>query len=270
MDIELNFEKRHRLLREIVETIILTVLMFLIIRMAIQNFYIDGFSMEPNFHNTELVLVDKWSYLFRRPARGDAIVFVAPPEPTRDYIKRVIGVPGDIITVNNKSIYVNGKLLKETYVDPTMDGNQGESFANRVVPPDTYFVLGDHRAESYDSRSWGCVPKQNIVGKAAVVYWPFGQDNTGLVPGVSAVFDNVPAPPAAQGLKKCPIITDGKKPIDPIYTTDLSTSQTPLSTPGNGFDLSTLFVLVLPGVFYGFHSSRNSPNLYSSKKRSRK
>src|SRR5204863_478541 len=81
MNVELDFEKRYRLVREVIETIVLTVLMFLIIRMAVQNFNIVGHSMEPNFHDQELVLVDKWSYLFRTPARGDVIVFVAPVAP---------------------------------------------------------------------------------------------------------------------------------------------------------------------------------------------
>src|SRR5258708_30826540 len=92
-------EKRFRLLREITETAVLTLLMFLVIRFAIQNFNIDGTSMEPGLHNAELVLVDKWTYLFHPPTRGDIIVFAAPPEPSQDYVKRVIGLPGDTITV---------------------------------------------------------------------------------------------------------------------------------------------------------------------------
>src|SRR5487761_657095 len=92
-------EKRHSLALEVAETLFLTLLMFLIIRFAIQNFNIDGTSMEPSLHNTELVLVDKWSYLFHAPTRGDIVVFHAPPEPTQDYVKRIIGLPGDIVTV---------------------------------------------------------------------------------------------------------------------------------------------------------------------------
>ncbi len=237
MDVELDFEKRHRLIREIVETIVLTVLIFLLIRIAFQNFTVDGFSMEPNFHDKELVQVDKWSYFFHPPARGDVIVFDAPPEPGTYYIKRVIGLPGDVITVQDINIYVNGKLLKDTFVDPKKNGLRGEQFANRVVPPDAYFVLGDHRNDSSDSRTWGCLPKQNIVGRAALIYWPFGQDNIGLVPGVNAVFDNVPVPPAVKGLKSCPIVTNGKIPTDPIYT---STTR---------LDLNLLFLVGLPGLF---------------------
>ena len=188
-----DFEKRYRLVREVIETIVLTVLMFLVIRFAVQNFNIDGHSMEPGLHDQELVLVDKWTYLFHPPFRGDVIVFVAPPQPSQDYIKRVIGVPGDVITIQDTTVIVDGVALKETYVNPR---NQGATFEDRhifnmVVPPDDYFVLGDNRANSSDSRVWGFVPKQNIIGRAALVYWPLHQDNDGFLPNVSAVYAGV-------------------------------------------------------------------------------
>jgi signal peptidase I len=196
MNPEFDFEKRYRLVREIIETIVLTLLMFLIIRFAIQNFNVDGTSMEPNLHNGELILVDKWTYLFRPPARGDVIVFVAPPHPDMDYVKRVIGVPGDVITIRDTVVIVDGVTLNETYVDPR---NQGNLFANKnitnlVVPPNDYFVLGDNRAVSSDSRDWGFVPKANIIGRAAFVYWPLGQDNNGFLKNYAFVFANVHQP----------------------------------------------------------------------------
>ena len=196
MNPELNFEKRYRLLREIVETVVLTLLMFLVIRFAVQNFNVDGTSMEPNLHNTELILVDKWTYLFRAPARGDVIVFVAPPHPSMDYVKRVIGLPGDVITIRNTTVIVDGITLNETYVAPQNQGNlfSYKSITNLVVPQGDYFVLGDNRAVSSDSRDWGFVPKGNIVGRAAFVYWPLGQDNNGFLPNVSAVFAKVHQP----------------------------------------------------------------------------
>src|SRR5215469_12256913 len=140
MNPEFDFEKRYRLVREIIETIVLTLLMFLVIRFAVQNFNVDGTSMEPNLHNTELILVDKWTYMFRAPARGDVIVFVAPPHPDMDYVKRVIGVPGDVITIRNTTVIVDGVTLNEIYVDPK---NQGNLFAyknitNLVVPAGEY------------------------------------------------------------------------------------------------------------------------------------
>jgi len=190
---ELDFEKRYRLVREVIETIVLTVLMFLIIRFAVQNFNIDGMSMEPNLHNKELILVDKWTYLFHPPDRGDVIVFVAPPDPTQDYIKRVIGLPGDVITIQNTTVIVDGTTLKETYIDPARQGNPYayKVISNMVVPANDYFVLGDNRAGSSDSRDWGFVPRKNIIGRAAFVYWPLGQNNDGFLPNESAIFANV-------------------------------------------------------------------------------
>jgi signal peptidase I len=193
MNPQLNFEKRFRLVREVIETIVLTVLMFLVIRFAVQNFNIEGHSMEPSLHDQELILVDKWTYLFRAPTHGDVIVFIAPPQPSQDYIKRVIAVPGDVITIQNTMVIVDGVTLKETYVDPKNQGNMfsDKIIRNMVVPPNDYFVLGDNRMGSSDSREWGFVPKQNIIGRAAIVYWPLQQNNDGFLPNVSAVFANV-------------------------------------------------------------------------------
>lgn len=193
MNPQYDFEKRYRLVREVIETIVLTVLMFLIIRFAVQNFNIEGTSMEPSLHNQELILVDKWTYLFRPPARGDVIVFVAPPQPSQDYIKRVIGLPGDTITIQDTTVIVDGVTLNETYVDPNNQGNMyaGKPIQNRVIPPNHYFVLGDNRKGSSDSREWGFVPKKNIIGRAALVYWPLQQDNDGFLPNVSSVFASV-------------------------------------------------------------------------------
>jgi signal peptidase I len=196
MNPEFDFEKRHRLFREIVETVILTLLMFLVIRFAVQNFNVDGTSMEPNLHNGELILVDKWTYLFHPPARGDVIVFIAPPDPTMDYVKRVIGLPGDVITISGPGgtvVTVDGVTLNENYVAAA---NQGNPFAfkhitNMVVPANDYFVLGDNRAVSSDSRNWGFVPRKNIIGRAAFIYWPLGQNNDGFLPSFSAVFANI-------------------------------------------------------------------------------
>ncbi|MBO0793297.1 MAG: signal peptidase I, partial [Ktedonobacteraceae bacterium] len=155
MDVEFDFEKRYRLVREIIETIVLTILMFLIIRLAVQNFNVDGMSMEPNLHDKELILVDKWSYRFHAPNRGDVIVFVAPPNPAQDYVKRIIGMPGDIITIQDTTVFVNGKQLAEPYIDPARQGNPYAAIhpiTNMKVPPGAYFVLGDNRNGSSDSR----------------------------------------------------------------------------------------------------------------------
>ena len=190
MKSEAALKKRHHLIREIAETVILTLLMFLVIRFAIQNFTIDGTSMEQSLHNGELILVDKWTYLFHPPERGDVIVFRAPPDPAQDYIKRVIGLPGDTITIKGTTVIVDGVPLNETYVAAQ---NQGvppgaHTITNLVVPPNDYFVLGDNRAVSSDSRIWGLLPRRNIIGRAALVYWPLGQNNDGFLPSESKVF----------------------------------------------------------------------------------
>jgi signal peptidase I len=217
MNPELDFEKRYRLVREVIETIVLTALMFLVIRFAVQNFNIEGTSMEPSLHNQELILVDKWTYLFRPPARGDVIVFVAPPQPDQDYIKRVIALPGDTITIQNTTVIVNGVTLNETYVNPNNQGNQYDykHISNMVIPPDDYFVLGDNRAGSSDSRAWGFVPKSNIIGRAALVYWPLQQDNDGFLPNVTSVFASV-----HQGGSTLALLSDGfmiiSSPVFPL------------------------------------------------------
>ena len=193
MNVELNFEKRYRLVREVIETIVLTLLMFLVINLAVQNFDVDGQSMEPNLHNNERLMVDKWTYLFHAPSRGDVIVFVAPPNPSLDYVKRIVAIPGDTITIHGTTVIVDGVTLNETYIRPDLQGNPfaEKHIENMVVPPDNYFTLGDHRSNSSDSRDWGFLPRKNIIGRAALVYWPLGQDNNGLLPSVSQVFAKV-------------------------------------------------------------------------------
>lgn len=193
MKSETAVKKRHHLIREVAETVLLALLMFLALRFAIQNFTIDGTSMEQSLHNGELILVDKWTYLFHPPARGDVVVFRAPPDPTQDYIKRVIGLPGDTITIKGTVVIVDGVPLTEPYVATQ---NQGippgaRSITDLEVPPDDYFVLGDNRAVSSDSRIWGFLPARNIIGRAAIVYWPLGQNNDGLLPGVGNVFSGI-------------------------------------------------------------------------------
>ena len=193
MNPEPHVNKRLRLWRDLFETVTLTFLMFLVLRFAVQNFNIDGTSMEPNLHNSELVLVDKLAYLFHPPTRGDIVVFAAPPEPGQDYVKRIIGLPGDMVTVRDTTVIVDGVTLNESYIAAQNQGTPpgAHLIHNLVVPPNDYFVLGDNRAVSSDSRIWGFVPRQNIIGRAALVYWPLGKNNNGFVPGVSRVFASI-------------------------------------------------------------------------------
>lgn len=188
--------KRPHILREVIETVVLTLLLFFIIHSAVQNFNVDGTSMEPTLHNGELILVNKWGYFFRSPTRGDVIVFVAPPSPSEDYVKRIIALPGDVININNGVPTVNGVTLKEFYVAPGDMGSTpyDQPYHNVTVPANDYFVMGDNRIGSSDSRTWGFVPRNNIIGVAALVYWPLGQNNDGFLPNVSSVFASIPAP----------------------------------------------------------------------------
>lgn len=239
MNPEFNFEKRYRLIREIIETVVLTLLMFLMMRFAIQNFNVDGTSMEPNLHNTELILVDKWTYLFHPLARGDVIVFIAPPHPDMDYVKRIVGLPGDTITIRGTTVIVDGVTLNETYVAPQNQGNPfaAKNITNWKVPPNDYFVLGDNREVSSDSRDWGYVPAKNIIGRAALVYWPLGQDNNGFLKNYSSVFANVHQPSA--------------KP---------SALSKPQSMP-IGLSADDFVLIVLPGLSLAFWRKRQ-PQLF--------
>lgn len=178
-------------LRDLLETITLVLLMVLIIRFAMQNFRIDGQSMEPTLHNQEFVMVDKAAYLFHEPARGDIIVFQYPLDPHVYYVKRIVAVPGDILSVIGQTVVVDGVTLQEPYINKDDPFNPFAPLSKRIIPPNSYFVMGDNRGNSSDSRQWGLVPRDNIIGRVAFVYWPFGQNNLGLLPDVSATFAKV-------------------------------------------------------------------------------
>jgi signal peptidase I len=151
-----------------------------------ESCYIPSGSMLPTLQINDRLMVDKISYRFADPARGDIVVF-APPAQLKvreNFIKRVIGLPGDRVEVKNGKVYVNGKVLAEKYVaqTPTYTWTKTESSApeftpNRVIPKGQYLVLGDNRNNSLDSHYWGFIPKDRIVGKAIVRYWPV--DRTG-------------------------------------------------------------------------------------------
>ncbi len=163
-----------RFLLDILETLVLSVVLFLAINAVSARVRVDGFSMLPTLHNGEFVLVNRLAYRFGQSERGDIIVFRFPVNPKEDLIKRVIGLPGEDIVITDGHVYVNGALLVEGYIaaSPKYVGNWN-------VPEDHLFVLGDNRNDSSDSHSWGLVPLENVVGKAVLVYWPF--DNWMLI-----------------------------------------------------------------------------------------
>ena len=165
---------------DILETLLLSVVLFFLINAVSARIKIDGSSMEPNLHHGEFVIVSKLNYRFGNPERGDVVVFDFPRNITQEYIKRVIGLPGEHIVIEEGKVYVNDVLLLEPYIkmEPLYEGEW-------IVTEDTLFVLGDNRNNSSDSHTWGLVPMNNIIGEALMVYWP--PSSWGLINGASPV-----------------------------------------------------------------------------------
>ncbi len=129
--------------------------------------------MEPTFHNGEYILVDKLTYRFHSPERGDVIVFEYPVDPSLDYIKRVIGVAGDHVVIARGQVYVNNVQLSEPYVAAEPDyAASGCTYCDVKVPKGDLFVMGDNRNNSSDSHVWGLLPIKNVIGRAMLSYWP--------------------------------------------------------------------------------------------------
>jgi signal peptidase I len=199
--------------RELAETAVLAILIFLAVRVSMQNFRVEGASMEPSLDHEEYLIVNKLTYakidldvfdwiplidlgddvhhLWASPARGDVIVFRAPPEATggstsgKDFIKRIIGLPGDVIEIDPEggTVMLNGETLEESYI-------RGETNCLGTcgpwrVPPNAYFVMGDNRQNSSDSRRGWFVPEENIIGKALITYWRDGGPEFQLAPNHS-------------------------------------------------------------------------------------
>lgn len=164
-------EKRgglRRFLLDVVETLALSLILFLGINAISARIRVESISMQPTLYAGDFIIVNKLAYKLGEPGRGDIIIFHYPPDPNREpYIKRVIGLPGDTIRVSSGDVYVGDVLLDEPYISdsPDYDGTW-------EVPGDSLFVLGDNRNSSSDSHSWGMVPLENVIGKAEIVYWP--------------------------------------------------------------------------------------------------
>ncbi len=152
---------------DIIETLVLAVVLFLGINAISARVRVDGSSMLPTLENGEFVLVSKMSYRFGNVDRGDIIVFHFPMNPDEELIKRVIGLPGDHISVQAGVVSVNGQVVNEPYIasTPSYSGEWD-------VLKDQLFVLGDNRNNSNDSKDWGLLPLEKVVGKAVVIYWP--------------------------------------------------------------------------------------------------
>lgn len=175
------FAKLGAFFMDILEVIVLAVGIFLIVYLLILRPHkIKGQSMHPNFPDGEYLLTEKVTYYKDDPKRGDVVVF-KPPISEDEFIKRVIGLPGDTVSVSNGKVFLNGQLLNEDYIKINTSAgaflSEGETY---TVPEGNYFVMGDNRPHSSDSRSWGPITKKVITGKAWLIYFPFNL--AGIVP----------------------------------------------------------------------------------------
>lgn len=160
-----------------VQTLLLVAAVFLVIYVFLfRPFQVNGESMYPTFKNKEYILTSIIALRFGKPRLGDVIVFKAPKDTEKDFIKRVIGVPGDTISLQDGSVYLNGRFLDESSYLPPSIKTLGGLFLKEnhavAVPPQSYFVLGDNRPYSSDSREWGFVPENLIIGQSFFAYWP--------------------------------------------------------------------------------------------------
>jgi len=192
-------KKKKSGLRENIEAILVAIVLALFIRtFVIQAFKIPSGSMKQTLLIGDHILVNKFIYGVKipflqttiipitNPKRGDIVVFKFPEDPSKDFIKRVIGVAGDVVEVRDKKVYVNNKLLNhdfgihtDSYILPA-SVQPRDNFGPVIVPPHSLFVMGDNRDQSYDSRFWGFVDLKAVKGKALMIYWSWDKDNFGV------------------------------------------------------------------------------------------
>ena len=159
-----------RLLLDALEVAIITIVIFLLARVFVQNYQVDGPSMTPTLLNSQYIIVNKADYFLHGPQRGDVVVFRYPRNTSVDFVKRVIGVPGDTVTISAEGVVaVNGVAISEPYTNDLLNYYGPEHV---TLGAGQYFVMGDNRGDSSDSREWGPVPRSDIIGKADLVYWP--------------------------------------------------------------------------------------------------
>lgn len=157
----------HSWVRDFLFSIVVS---FFIILFVYQPVKVEGGSMEPGLEDQERIFINKLVYHWESIERGDIIVFRYPRDPRKSFIKRVIGLPGDRVRISYGRLYLNGKRMEEAYVPPEYQDSR--SYPETYVPPNTYFVMGDHRSMSNDSRDFGPVDRRFVYGKAVFGYWP--------------------------------------------------------------------------------------------------
>ncbi len=162
---------RWSAMRELLDLIVLIGAIYALVNLSTVRFVVRGSSMEPTFRDDQLLLISRMNYLLADPQRGDIVVFHYPNAPTEDYIKRVIGLPGETVEIRDREVYVNGVQLNEPYINEPCNqySCQDKIFE---LGSDEYFVMGDNRNRSSDSRSFNGVKRQFIVGEVVIRYWP--------------------------------------------------------------------------------------------------
>ena len=182
-----------RLAREILEAVLLALVVLIVLQATVRNFKVEGSSMAPTLESGQFLVVDQASFLkfdrerlsrvvpfwkvddaepefvFTPPERGETIVFRYPRDTTKDFVKRVLGLPGETVEVRSGTVYVNGEAIREPY----LRRRDGSRVAPLTLGEKEYYVIGDNRRNSNDSRAWGAVPEENIVGRVWLVYWPW-------------------------------------------------------------------------------------------------
>jgi signal peptidase I len=166
--------RQKSFVRDTLEIVFLALVLYVVIQYAVQTVHVLGSSMYPSLHDNDLLVASKISYKLHAPQRGDIIVFKPPDEASRDFIKRIIALPGERIRISNSVVYINGQVLQESYLPEkwTYNNNWPADGQDKLVPPGEYFVMGDNRNHSSDSRTFSFISLDAILGKAEVRIWP--------------------------------------------------------------------------------------------------
>ncbi len=164
-----RLSSRHALWRELAEIVLLVATIYTLVNLSTVRAIVEGPSMQPNFYTGQLVIVNRFVYYFNAPARGDVVVLHDPQDPSQDFIKRIVALPGETVQMKDGRVYVNGTRLEESYIDDFC-----RLCPDRVwqLDADHYFILGDNRNHSLDSHRFGPIDRRLIVGKAWIRYWP--------------------------------------------------------------------------------------------------
>ncbi|OGY94214.1 MAG: signal peptidase I [Candidatus Komeilibacteria bacterium RIFOXYC1_FULL_37_11] len=173
------FKKLAILFFEIVKVVVISLAIILPIRLfLVQPFYVEGASMEPNFYQNEYLIIDEISYRFNEKQRGEVIIFKNPQNTKAYFIKRIIGLPGETVSVENGKVFINGEVLDEPYISHLSSDNH----ASVILADEEYFVMGDNRTNSLDSRQLGPINKSYIIGRVWFRGWPVNRINTFNLP----------------------------------------------------------------------------------------